>query len=441
MAAKGVYVWPNLFRESLRPRDLERARMRPVREEFWAGIREGLPIAHAASLAGISYSRAADWFAETGGVKPARKASSGRYLTASEREEIAILRAKGYGVRAIARELSRPASTISREVRRNGEPAGAVIEYRPLAAQAYAERQAARPKISKLDSNIRLRTYIIDRLSGRIRLPRGVHKRGRSGQWKYAWSPQQICARLAVDFPDDESMRISHESLYRWIYVNGKGALRRDLEKCLRTGRAKRVPRAATTGRGAAFVSDDVLISARPPEVEGRAIPGDWEGDLIIGANSSAIGTLVERQKRYVVLLHLPPDPGGDAPSGHGADAVRKAIQKKMSSMPKAMVNSITWDQGSEMAHHAKLTEETGIRVYFCDPHSPWQRGTNENTNGLLRQYFPKGDDLSVYTASDLDAVAEALNNRPRKTLGWKTPLESMNEFLPDFVANVATLS
>ena len=234
-------------------------------------------------------------------------------------------------------------------------------------------------------------------------------------------------------------MRISHEAIYQALYVQGRGALRRELTACLRTGRALRVPRARTRGRGKKFVSPEIMISERPAEVDDRAVPGHWEGDLILGLGSSAIGTLVERTSRFTMLLHLPRMEGhgdevrvknGPALAGHGAEAVHDAIAASITTLPEQLRRSLTWDQGAEMAKHAQLRIDTGLAIYFCDPHSPWQRGTNENTNGLLRQYFPKGTDLSKHSADDLAAVAAALNSRPRKTLGWKTPAEALNEHL-----------
>jgi IS30 family transposase len=242
-------------------------------------------------------------------------------------------------------------------------------------------------------------------------------------------------------------MRISHEAIYQALYVQGRGALKRELTACLRTGRALRLPRARTRGRGKKFVTEEVMISQRPAEAENRAVPGHWEGDLIIGLDSSAIGTLVERASRYTLLLHLPPMQGhggprvknGPALAGHGAEAVRDAIAATITTLPEQLRRSLTWDQGAEMAQHAQLRIDTGLQVYFADPHSPWQRGTNENTNGLLRQYFPKGTDLSRHSRGDLDAVAAALNGRPRKTLGWRTPAEALNEHLCSLTSSVAT--
>src|SRR5206468_793086 len=245
--------------------------------------------------------------------------------------------------------------------------------------------------------------------------------------------------RTQIDFPDDESMRISHEAIYQALYVQGRGALKRELVACLRTGRALRVPRARTRQRQNGFITPEVMISARPAEAGDRAVPGHWEGDLIIGLNRSAIGTLVERTTRFTMLLHLPRMEGygvqprvhnGPALAGYGAGAVKDAIAATITTLPAQLRRSLTWDRGKEMAQHAQLKIDAGVQVYFADPHSPWQRGTNENTNGLLRQYFPKGTDLSRHGTDELDAVAAALNGRPRKTLGWKTPAEALNEYL-----------
>jgi IS30 family transposase len=251
--------------------------------------------------------------------------------------------------------------------------------------------------------------------------------------------PEQIAKRLVVDFPEDETMRISHEAIYQALYVQGRGALRRELTACLRTGRTLRTPRGRVGLRGKNFVSSDIMIHQRPAEADDRAVPGHWEGDLILGLGSSAIGTLVERTTRFTMLLHLPrmqghgdgpPKKNGPALAGHGADAVRDAIARTIVTLPEELRRSLTWDQGAEMAQHARLKVDTGVQVYFCDPQSPWQRGTNENTNGLLRQYFPKGTDLSVHNTNALAAVAATLNARPRKTLGWKTPAEALDQYM-----------
>jgi IS30 family transposase len=306
--------------------------------------------------------------------------------------------------------------------------------------------------VAQLAANDELRDYVQDRLSGVIETLDGSvvpgptvrwigrrHGRRQDRRWAKSWSPEQISNRLRADFPDDDSMRISHEAIYQALYVQGRGALRRELVACLRTGRALRVPRARTRGRGKKFVTAEVMISERPAEADDRAVPGHWEGDLILGLGSSAVGTLVERSTRFTMLLHLPRMEGhgyepraknGPALAGHGAEAVRDAIAASIGTLPHQLRRSLTWDQGAEMAQHAQLRIDTGLAIYFCDPQSPWQRGTNENTNGLLRQYFPKGTDLTKHSANDLAAVAAALNGRPRKTLDWKTPAEALDELL-----------
>ncbi len=380
------------------------------------------------------------------------KPLSGRYLSFAEREEIALLRAQAYSMQEIARRLGRAASTISRELRRNAATRSGGLEYRATTAQWHAERAARRPKPGKLAENAALRAYVEQRLAGIVATPNGTpvpgpavswkgrrHGRRKDRRWANAWSPEQIARRLPVDFPDDETMRISHEAIYQALFVQGRGALRRELTACLRTGRPLRIPRARTRGRGKAFISSEIMISQRPAEAANRAVPGHWEGDLILGLGSSAIGTLVERTTRFTLLLHLPRMPGhgrdarvknGPALAGHGADAVRDAITRTIITLPECLRRSLTWDQGAEMAQHARLKIDAGLQVYFCDPRSPWQRGTNENTNGLLRQYFPKGTDLSMHSADEIAAVAATLNSRPRKTLGWKTPAESLDRLL-----------
>jgi IS30 family transposase len=376
---------------------------------------------------------------------------SGRYLSFEEREEIALLRARGEGVREIARQLGRSPSTISRELRRNAATRGGKLDYRPAVAQWKAELMARRPKRARLVVDDRLREYVQERLSGQVCRPDGTavpgpltavwkgrnKPRRQDRRWASAWSPEQISNRLRVDFPDDESMRISHEAIYQALYVQGRGALRRELAACLRTGRALRVPRARVGARGKGFVTREVMISERPAEADDRAVPGHWEGDLILGVDRSAIGTLVERSSRFTMLLHLPPPEerrprvkNGPSVSGHGAEAVRDAIAEAITTLPVQLRRSLTWDQGAEMAQHVQLRVDTGVQVFFCDPQSPWQRGTNENTNGLLRQYFPRGTDLARHSAEELAAVAAALNSRPRKTLGWRTPAEALNNYL-----------
>ena len=432
-------------------------------QRFWVEIAKGVATEEAAVSVGVASAVGTRWFRDAGGMRPISLAPlSGRYLCLSEREEISILKANGAGVREIARQLERAPSTISRELRRNAATRPGSSGYRAITAQWHAARRAKRPKVAKLASNERLRDYVQDRLSGKITRPDGSdvagptvrfigrrHGRRQDRRWGKAWSPEQISNRLRVDFPDDESMRISHEAIYQALFVQGRGALKRELVACLRTGRALRVPRARTAGRGKKFVTPEVMISQRPAEAEDRAVPGHWEGDLIIGLNKSAIGTLVERTTRFTMLLHLPPMEGhgtitpvknGPPLAGHGAEAVRDAIAATITTLPEQLRRSLTWDQGTEMAQHAQLRVETGLSIYFCDPHSPWQRGTNENTNGLLRQYFPKGTDLHRYDPEDLEAVAAALNGRPRKTLGWKTPAEALDHLLQsNGAAGVAT--
>src|SRR5438105_417371 len=386
---------------------------REDRQRFWRAIAAGSSSEGAAAAAGVSQAVGSRWFRDGGGMPPISLVPlSGRYLSFAEREEIAILRAQRVGVREIARRLNRSASTISRELRRNASTRTYRLDYRATTAQWHAERRASRPKVSKLAANDALREYVQERLAGAIARPEGElvpgpdvrwigrrHGRRQDRRWAKAWSPEQIANRLRIDFPDDDSMRISHEAIYQALYVQGRGALRRELVACLRTGRALRVPRARTQGRGKKFVTAEVVISERPAEATDRAVPGHWEGDLILGLESSAIGTLVERTTRFTMLLHLPPMPGRDGPrvkngpalTGHGAGAVRDAIANTITTLPEQLRRSLTWDQGAEMAEHAKLRIDTGLQVYFCDPHSPCQRGTTANTNGLLRQYFPKG--------------------------------------------------
>lgn len=426
---------------------------REHRQRFWDLIGQGVTSGQAAVAVGVAQSVGAGWFRQAGGMPDVSIAPlSGRYLSFMEREEIALMRAGNAGVRQIARALGRAASTISRELRRNAATRGGRIAYRATNAQWHADRRARRPKTAKLVTNQRLRQYVQDRLDGTIIAPGGKpaaapqakpwkgRRRGGGShrRWATAWSPEQIAGRLRVDFGDDESMRISHEAIYQALFVQGRGALRRELTACLRTGRALRVPRARTK-RGKNFVTDQVMISQRPAEATDRAVPGHWEGDLIIGLDATAIGTLVERTTRFTMLLHLPPMAGHGTTTrvrnrpplaGHGAQAVRDAIASTITTLPAALRKTLTWDQGAEMAEHAQLRIDTDLQIFFCDPHSPWQRGSNENTNGLLRQYFPKGTDLSRYAREDLDAVAMALNNRPRKTLGWKTPAEALNDQL-----------
>src|SRR5438876_2353665 len=426
---------------------------RQDRVRFWAAIARGVKTEDAAIEAGVSSPVAFRWFRHAGGVNPCLSPTvSGRYLSFSEREDIAIFRAQGLGVREIAWRLGRSPSTISRELRRNASTRTWRLDYKASIAQWHAERRARRPKVAKLVTNDGLRDYVQDRLSGLVRCPdgqgvgppgsewKGKNKPHRGDRrWVQAWSPQQISQRLKVDFPDDQSMRISHEAIYQALYVQSRGALRRELVACLRTGRALRVPRARARQEAWAHVTPEVMISERPAEAEDRAIPGHWEGDLLLGLERSAIGTLVERTTRFTMLIHLPREEGfgitprtknGPALAGYGAVKMKDALAATMTTLPEQLRRSLTWDRGKELSQHAAFRVETDIPVYFADPHSPWQRGTNENTNGLLRQYFPKGTDLSRWNAEEIEAVAAALNSRPRKTLGWKTPAEAFDEHL-----------
>jgi IS30 family transposase len=392
-------------------------RPREVQRRFWRLIGMGWSTDNASGAVGIERSTGLRWFTEAGGMPPIKLADpSGRYLSFSEREEIALGRAAGRGVRQIARQLGRSPSTVSRELARGcltRRPRG---RYKATVAQARADARARRPKPSKLAGNHLLQAHVQQQLL-------------------QGWSPEQIAGRLAEQFPDDERMRISHEAVYQALFVQGRGGLRRELTACLRTGRALRRPQRRADGRRER-IKDKVLISERPAEADDRAVPGHWEGDLILGAGGiSAIGTLVERSTRFVLLLHLPDD--------HRAETVRDAIIDKITTLPVALRRSLTWDQGIELARHTEITIAADLPVYFCDPHSPWQRGTNENTNGLLRQYFPKGADLTDYPAAHLDAVATQLNGRPRKTLGFKTPAEVLTQLLSgdQTAAGVATTS
>ena len=374
---------------------------RSVQAEFWEGVRSGLGVTEARLAAGVGNEVAFRWFKQAGGVKSNGPVPvSGRFLSAGEREEIAVGLAAGESLRAIAVRLGRSPSTVSREVRRNSRGAR---YYRGLAAQAQAQCRASRPKTAKLAGNAVLREWV-------------------QGKLEQRWSPEQISATLVLEFPSDPGMRVSHETIYQSIYVQGRGALRRELAVCLRTGRALRRPR-RVQGERRGRIKDMVMISERPAEAADRAVPGHWEGDLIIGrGGKSAIGTLVERSSRFVMLLPLR--------SGYDAAAVAVAMTEAMAGLPDQVRRSLTWDQGREMSFHAQIAAATGLEIYFCDPHSPWQRGSNENTNGLLRQYFPKGTDLSVHDAARLEEVAAELNARPRETLGWKTPARALDEFL-----------
>ena len=395
-----------------------------VVRQFWDHVRDGMSAAEAGLAVGVSVHSGRNWFADAGGVRPKFPADGPRKrprLTLGERVTIDVGVRMGKSIRTIAEELGRAPSTIMREIERNAFCYGRYREryrfgtpkkggrdakprYNATGAQARAQQRARRPKPRKVAVNERLHDEVQTRLLDEH-------------------SPKQIAHRLPLDFPDDVEMRVSHETIYQSIYVQGRGSLRRELHRCLRTGRALRKPqRRADQRRGR--IPNMVNISERPAEVEDRAVPGHWEGDLILGstASGSAIGTLVERATRFVMLLHLPED--------HGAVAVQDAIVSKIAELPAVLRKTLTWDQGKEMANHVAIAAATELDIYFCDPHSPWQRGTNENTNGLLRQYFAKSTDLSVFPADYLDYVATKLNTRPRQTLGWKTPAEALDELL-----------
>jgi IS30 family transposase len=317
-------------------------------------------------------------------------------LSLEERIEIRMGLERRESLRAIAQRLKRHPSTVSREVVANGGRSN----YRPLRAYRRAQQRARRPKVTKLARNPLLCDRVVADLED-------------------LFSPQQIARRLQAEFPQDQTMQISHETIYKSIYVQGRGELRRELARCLRTGRARRIPRGRT--RNPNKLKDMVMISERPAEVEDRAVPGHWEGDLLLGKDGkSAIGTLVERATRYVMLFPLPKD--------RSAEEVRVAMTEVIQTLPASLRRTLTWDQGREMAEHRRFSIDTGVQVYFCDPHSPWQRGSNENTNGLLRQYFPKGISLRRFTPEDIQAAADSLNRRPRETLGWKTPAEVLSE-------------
>jgi transposase, IS30 family len=391
-----------------------------VMEKFWVLLASGLTGAEAAAAAGCSAEGARSAFVSSGGIRPrSRPAPSGRFLSFREREEIAIGWAQGLTAADIARRLGRHRSTITRELLRNqihrGQPrdlrrpgerrrdGAGRVRYRASTAHWHAHRRARRPKAARLATNIELRQRVEHWLDKKL-------------------SPRQIGNKLRREYPDRPEMWVSHETIYQALYVQSRGALRRELTTCLRTGRAIRRPQRRPDERRGRL-RNMLLISDRPAEVDDRAVPGHWEGDLIIGKNlDSAIGTLVERSTRFVMLLHLP--------DGRRPEQVQAAMLAQMSRLPEHLRRSLTWDRGKEMARHVEISTALDMPIYFCDPHSPWQRGSNENTNGLLRQYFPKGTDLSVHSAAHLDFVAAELNERPRQTLAWDSPAERLNQLL-----------
>ncbi len=374
---------------------------RAIELRFWEEVRSGRWAFEAGIAAGVSGETGQRIFAEAGGVMEPRTQPTGRYLSLAEREEIAILHAQGHGAREIGRRIGRPHTTVSREAGRNSNRDGT---YRATTAQARVELRGRRPKPGKLVTSPRLRAYVVAKLTSE------------------QWSPEQISQSLRVEYPDQPDMRCCPETIYRSLYVQGRGELRRELARHLRTQRLVRKPQHRPERRKGRLV-DTIHISQRPAEAEDRAVPGHWEGDLILGtAGGSAIGTLVERSSRFVMLVHLP--------NRRTASDFAAALIPVIATMPEQLRKSLTWDQGKEMALHRQIAIDADIDLYFCDPRSPWQRGTNENTNGLLRQYFPKNVSLRQFSPADLDQVAAKLNTRPRKTLGWATPARRLEELL-----------
>lgn len=374
---------------------------------FWVLMAGGSTLQAACDAVGVNRATGRHWRQATGGQVPRRKPEpSGRYLCLEERLQIADLRLAGVAVRVIAARIGRSPGTVSRELRRNGSAPDGLGHYAPYAAQKRAELRGRRPKASKFDNPVL--AWVVQ------------------GMLCVKWSPEQISNHLATVFPGRQEMQVSPETIYQALYVQGRGQLRADLHQHLRTGRAVRRPRRSTAAGPSGKIPDMMLISERPAEVADRAVPGHWEGDLVLGSNCrSAIATLVERQTRFLMLVHLP---GGN----HSAVAVRDGLLAAIKKLPAHLAKTLTWDQGTELAQHRQITMATKMDIYFCDPHSPWQRGSNENTNGLLRQYFPKGTDLSVHSPQRLLEVATELNERPRKTLGWLTPAQAMQRLLFD---------
>ena len=367
--------------------------------EVWERRRAGELTRSIARRLGRNGSSIRRLFEDAGGVRPAPRRRAEHHLSLTEREEISRGVAAGESLRVIASRLGRAPSTVSRELARNGGRDG----YRAHRADRAAWRRARRPQPCRLATNPALREAVEDKLTVR-------------------WSPQQISGWLRRTYPDDEAMYVSHETIYLTLFIQARGGLKRELTQHLRTRRANRRPQGKTSPSGKGQIVDPVMISERPAEIEDRAVPGHWEGDLLMGKRQTAIGTLVERWSRYVMLFPLP--------DGHSAEAVRVALAATIEQLPEQLWETLTWDQGKEMAQHAQFSVDTGVQVYFCDPKSPWQRGSNENTNGLLRQYFPKGTDMAALTQADLDFAAHQLNGRPRQTLHWMTPSEKLAEAL-----------
>ena len=370
------------------------------RERVWELWVEGYSLHAIAREVGMARDNVTACVAASGGVRPAPRKRAEWCLSLGEREEVSRGLACGESFRAIGRAIGRPHTTVAREVNRNGGRR----RYRAERAERAAWKRARRPKLSKLALDSRLRGVVEEKLERK-------------------WSPQQISQWLRGTYEDDPAMRVSHETIYLSLFVQSRGALRRELCKQLRSGRhVRRPPQQRSKHQGQGQIPNKVMISERPAEVSDRAVPGHWEGDLLLGKLPTGIATLVERQTRYCQLVALP--------DGHGAEAVRDALIRSIGSLPEQLRRSLTWDQGKEMREHAQFTIDSGIQIYFCDPRSPWQRGSNENTNGLLRQYLPKRTDLNRFSQEELDAVAAELNGRPRQTLGWQTPAERLAEVI-----------
>ena len=373
-----------------------------VVQQFWQQVADGGRYVDAGAAVGWSIGTVHNELQSVGGIRPRRgRILTGRCLTFREREEISVMRAQGIAVREMARRLGRAPSTVSRELRRNADRP---YHYRATTAHARAHARAARPKIAKLVTNEELRKEVQDGLQNRS-------------------SPQQIAGRLRKDFPRNPEMWVSHETIYQSLYVESRGGLKRELAKNLRTGRTLRKPQRRPNERRGR-IQDMVMIADRPAEVEDRAVPGHWEGDLILGKDGkSSIGTIVERTTGFLMLIHI-------QPGLNRVEAVRDGLIAKMGALPDHLRHSLTWDQGTEMHRHKEVKIAADIDIYFCDPHSPWQRGSNENVNGLLRQYFPKGTDLSIHSQTDLDYVAHQINDRPRQRFDFSTPNEMIRTFL-----------
>lgn len=376
---------------------LQRGLTAAQKTELWERWRRGESQTDIGLALGKTWGSVAYVLKQRGGIYQPPPCRSPGCLSLSEREAISRGLVSGCSLRAVARQLHRAPSTISREVQRNG----GLAHYRAADADAATWRRAARPKPCKLVQQPELGRIVADKL-------------------RRFWSPQQIAGWLKRQYPQDESMQVSHETIYRSLFVQGRGVLKRELMQHLRSRRVMRRAKASTNkGRGQGQIVDAISIRERPAEVEDRAVPGHWEGDLLAGSRQSHVATLVERHSRYVMLAKLP---------NRNSQTVVTALTELICRLPVELRKSLTWDRGAEMAQHKQISLATDLQIYFCDPHSPWQRGSNENTNRLLRQYLPKGTDLSVYSQAELDAIARELNERPRQTLGFMTPAEKLQQ-------------